>query len=202
MSTVILLRNYKASFIVKSEQCCANFSVALECQKCPNRFHMKVLHQDYFLNSAKNILNWPIKEWSLIQVQECLRVFEKEYLPACRHLSQLIDDKYFTSTDIIYVTNGYVQKEIRICSHDIAQVMWDGLNIDILEEIHVNPGHEWVEFDTCEHFCVCDAFRDCGYIEDPFPFLGGTDAFGTSVASAVDFYNRYFPTMMSLTQTS
>lgn len=199
-TTTSLIRDYKASYTFAKRLCNTRFSVILECQQNPNCFHMMIEFHGSFLNWSINICNWPIKEWSFEQMKECVRIFEEEYLPACRKLSKLVDNQFYVNTTVIHsFTNGNIIQKQKLDTNDTAKMLWEFMNNTSEKEI------EPEQFDRCstcrpenDIFGVCSSIHDAGYLEDPYPFVGAINAFGDSVESNTSFYKKYLPTLYNL----
>lgn len=206
----VLEHVYKASYTFGTEELHeANFSVILECDRDPRKFDMMVYTRDKFLNCAINVCNWPIDTWTREQVRECVRIFYDEYIPCAQHLSYIVHDKFLVEKQVLYVDmlmSGELQTRhidtdtSRIDIDGIADIIWNALESTCHCEEYVWYRALGLPSQRLEDgtFGICDSIMDCGYTEDPFPFVGAIDAFGDATDSTTDLYSKYLPTLMNL----
>lgn len=200
MPIALLRKTYEATYTIRGKEHTAHFIVALECNRTAKTFHCLLFTYDYFLNSAINICNWPVTgEWTLERVAEALRIFHEEYLPAAKALSQLVETANVQATHVMYIENQtYVTKSVPSDCAALAPLLWDALQKaeEDPDDLYMeNIGYTTRVEDT---FAVCDAIHDAGYVEDPFPFIGATDAFGNPTPSYTKFYEKYLPTLYKM----
>ncbi len=176
IQTIFLERVYKATLPIKSHGEEANFSYHLELQH--NRFHMRLGDWDSFINNTIDVCNWPVEEWTMDQVRECVRIFEEEYIPCCGSTSEIVDDQFLVSTAVFCVNEEYNDSERITCTDDVVATLWSIIS---------DPSNEWVTDNHTETLMVRDSIPDIGYVEDPFPFDG----------SSCEFYREFLPTMMA-----
>lgn len=200
MKSTVLQRKYNASYTLGAKQNQTTFSVVLECEQNPDRFHMLVVPHASFLNGALNVCNWPVQEWTYDQVRTCVNIFHDEYLPLCNALSEIVHDdnlqevSIFNSSAICHTSSTTPCATIMI-----IDALW--ANICNPAPIHTDMNQIWEPCTTIlldGQFGVCDAFHDCSYIEDQFPFIGAIDAFGNRVDSLTSLYEKHLPSLMAL----
>lgn len=197
---VRLQRIYKSTYTIQGQCNEANFYVSLECVVNDNGeqngvFHMTVATMDRFLNGAINVCDWPVPKWTCEQIQECVRIFEDEYVPCCAYLSELVDERFLVERAVVGSEgSSHIQPEHT--NEEIAQILWDTMQNSKKENgVCMDL---WTQHLEDNRFGVCDSIHDCSYIEDPFPFRGGINAFGEVVPSYTELYKKYLPTLYAL----
>lgn len=164
-------------------------SVTLECQRNPNRFHMVVVNNaGFFIDYAFNVCNWPVEEWSLEQVRECVRIFEDEYAKMCERWSVLCSDTVYPPTCNAYHvfsdSTSFVSTDIKCpvsAEDDIVLLMWKQLNAPLDQRPTTQESENSRGWDSCTwrldegRFGVCDQTMDISYDEAIFPFHESSD---------------------------
>jgi hypothetical protein len=194
VTKTVLQRTYQTSYTVQNELCEANFYVTLECNKEARTFDMMLYIQDYFINGASNVCAWPVKEWTLETIRECLRIFHHEYLPFAQKLSTLVKDEHLVDTAILFMDGGELRR--RPFTGDVADALWEALNAVSGELSRDVLG--WSQRLDGNRFGVCSSFMDCGYTEDPFPFVGAMNALEEPIESNTEYYREALPTLYAL----
>jgi hypothetical protein len=183
MPKAILEQKYKTVF--KDRR--AEFAIMLDCHYHAKTFDMLVYTGSYFVNSSINVCNWPVREWTLDQVKECLRIFYEEYIPCAMHLSPLVRPENLVEQSV----------NDEVVMGDAADLLWKALPNSTDEE---DDMFIFTHIPYRDRLVVCDSIVDCGYIEDPFPFEGATNAFGEPTESHRYFYEKHLPSLMKLCQ--
>jgi hypothetical protein len=181
-------------------------SVKLEFQRDPNRCHMVVVNNGYaFLNTAFNVCNWPVQEWTLDRVREFLKIFEEEYVPMCVHFSVLTSDvKYPPVQNVYHISHkrgdeadaeGYYPitsskttdiKRSLSDEDDAALLIWQTLVSEprnLGQKPRISPvdaedddmNEYWDTWRLNEKFGVCEFMMDISYEEAIFPFQDASD---------------------------
>lgn len=179
IESITVTRIYKAPLPRNKE---ASFCYDLELQR--NCFSMKLRDWDRFINNTIDVCDWPVPQWTIDQVRECVRIFEQEYMSCCCSTSGIVHDNH-----LVGMVVSYADREIDVSSNDIVATLWNIIS---------DPENEWVIDNRTLMFMIRDSIHDIGYVEDPFPFVGTTNEFGEPCESPIQFYQTYLPTLMAL----
>lgn len=155
-----------------------------------NRFSMKLDYCNQFFNWAYDICDWPVIQWSLEQVRECVRIFETEYFAMCKICSILAEDKYFVHrTTRVSRDNPSYEENIVSDDKDIAICLWN-----MIQQVSVWIPHPYRD----PAFMICASCHDAGYVEERFPFRGAVTESGKPIESILFDFEKELPTLVAL----